>query len=667
MQLTFTFYYYNYDNKMNSKNKFVYLGKLTKSINPIHHKLINEIFLSDSIATIYNELLPSLPIDVLKNLYINIKNNLYLFTPEQIEKLKPIVTFYTNIKFPCSTQCNPIKNPGRLPLQDKEYGTKKECLSKCPKNVSITNVTDENLILSMSFLSFEDKLQYLIGINRKELISKIQERDIYNPDIIIKESSPVEKEFRPYVIIVFKSKFEKNKEEYKKVKYIYSIGLNSEEGEYDVIYEAYNNKETIINIRYSNGYKHADINLVLNGKPLTKKETIELQTLNLGKFNKSLNIILSDLPKLKELYLSYFNQLLGNSLSKLIRLEKLKIASYDHPLGHSLSKLTQLKSLDLASYNHPLGDSLSKLAQLKELDLVSYNHPLGDSLSKLTQLEFLSLDEHSESPLGDSLSKLTQLKELNLEFYNHLLGNSLSNLTQLKILNLESYNHLLGDSLSNLTQLRELRLYNYKHLLGDSLLKLTQLERLDLNHYKHPLGNSLSKLTQLKELYLEFYNHPLGNSLSKLTQLEKLSLESYTHSLGDSLSNLTQLKILNLDSYNNPLGDSLTNLTKLKELNLVSYNHLLGDSLSNLTQLRELKIDGTLKKRDGKPIFSFTRKNPVNKKYKEELREMNFDQLKQRIKDLRREGYKISVLSKLEDKDRNRKLLRKIIRDTEKG
>jgi hypothetical protein len=46
---------------------------------------------------------------------------------------------------------------------------------------------------------------------------------------------------------------------------------------------------------------------------------------------------------------------------------------------------------------------------------------------------------------------------------------------------------------------------------------------------------------------------------------------------------------------------------------------------------------------------------------------MDFDQLKQRIKDLRREGYKISILSKLEDKDSNRKLLRKIIRDTEKG
>jgi hypothetical protein len=44
---------------------------------------------------------------------------------------------------------------------------------------------------------------------------------------------------------------------------------------------------------------------------------------------------------------------------------------------------------------------------------------------------------------------------------------------------------------------------------------------------------------------------------------------------------------------------------------------------------------------------------------------MNFDQLKQRIKDLRREGYKISVLSKMEDKADNRKLLRRILRDVE--
>ena len=45
---------------------------------------------------------------------------------------------------------------------------------------------------------------------------------------------------------------------------------------------------------------------------------------------------------------------------------------------------------------------------------------------------------------------------------------------------------------------------------------------------------------------------------------------------------------------------------------------------------------------------------------------MNFDQLKKRIKDLRREGYKISVLSKMEDKPDNRKLLRRILRDIEK-
>ena len=135
---------------MNSKNKFVYLDKLTKSINPIHHKLINEIFSTDSITVIYNSLLPSLPADVLKNLYLNIKNNLKLFSPEQIEKLKPVVTFYTNIKFPCSTQCNPVNNPNRKRLQDKEYGTKKDCLSKCDKKVSIN---DESLLLTMSFVA----------------------------------------------------------------------------------------------------------------------------------------------------------------------------------------------------------------------------------------------------------------------------------------------------------------------------------------------------------------------------------------------------------------------------------------------------------------------------------------------------------------------------------
>ena len=54
----------NYYNKMNSKNKFIYLDKLTTSINPIHHKLINEILLSDSTTYIYNELNSLIPRNV---------------------------------------------------------------------------------------------------------------------------------------------------------------------------------------------------------------------------------------------------------------------------------------------------------------------------------------------------------------------------------------------------------------------------------------------------------------------------------------------------------------------------------------------------------------------------------------------------------------------------
>ena len=606
---------------MNSKNKFVYLDRLTKSINPIHHKLINEIFLTDSIASIYNELLPSLPADVLKKLYINIKNNLYLFNPEQIEKLKPVVTFYTNIKFPCSTQCNPVNNPNRLRLRDKEYGTKKDCLSKCDKKVSINDTT----LLIDTFLSFEDKLQYLISINKKELISTIQEKDIYNTDNIITYTSPLEKEYRPYVIITYDTYYKKNPDEYKNVKYLLKT-LKSEEGEYDVIYEGYNNKETIIDITYSNEYKHTGMYLVLNGKPLTKKETIYLNLLILG--------------------------------------------SYNHPLGDSLSKLSKLTQLNLGSYTHPLGDSLSKLTQLKGLGLRSYTHPLGDSIANLTQLETLYLGSYNH-PLGDSLSKLTQLKILNLESYNHPLGDSLSKLTQLKELNLRDYNHPLGDSLSKLTQLEKLIFIRYNKPLGDSLSKLTHLKELNLNGYTHHPLDSLSKLTQLKMLNLLSYIHPLGDRLSNLTQLEFLSLVSYNHPLGDSLSKLTQLKMLNLNYYKHTLGDSLSKLTQLTQLNLNSYTHSLGNSLSNLRQLKELTLDGTLNKRDdGKPIFAFKTKNlKINndKKTKKELRDMDFDQLKQRIKDLRREGYKISILSKLEDKDRNRKLLRKIIRETEKG
>ena len=482
---------------MNSKNNF-YLDKLTKSISHEHRKLINEIFSTDSITVIYNELLPALPADVLKNLYTCIKNNLYLYTPEQIEKLKPIVTFYTNIKFPCSTQCNPVNNPNRKRLQDKEYGTKKDCLSKCDKKVSIN---DESLLLTMSFLSLEDKLQYMISINRKELISKIQERDIYNPEIIIKEDSPLEIQFRPYVIITYDSYYKANPDKYKNVKYLYKT-LVSEEAKYDVIYEAYNNKETIVKIVYDRIYKHTGAHLFLNGKPLTKKETKYLKYLDLGHYNGNL----------------------GDSLTQhLTHLEKLELAAYNQPLGDSLSKLTKLKKLYLFSYTHPLGDSLSKLSKLKKLNLEDYDHPLGDSLSKLTQLKELTLGGHNQ-PLGYSLSKLTLLKVLYLQSYNEPLGDSLSKLTQLKVLYLSSYNQPLGNGLSKLTQLKALNLNSYTHPLGDSLSKLTQLKALNLEEYNQPLGDSLSKLTLLKELNLQSYNLPLGDSLSKLTLLNVLYL-----------------------------------------------------------------------------------------------------------------------------------------------
>ena len=351
---------------MNSKNNLIYLDRLTKSISHEHHKRINEILLSDSITVIYNKLLPSLPRRVLKNLYLNIKNNLKLFSPEQIEKLKPIVTFYTNIKFPCSTQCNPVNNPDRSRLRDKEYGTKRDCLSKCDKKVSID---DESLLLTVSFLSFEDKLKYLISVNRKELISKVQERDIYNPEIIIKEESPLEIQFRPCVVITYDSYYKANPDKYKNVKYLNKT-LVSEEAKYDVIYEAYNNKETIVKIEYKKEYEHTGAHLFLNGKPLTKKETKYLKYLDLGHYNGNL----------------------GDSLTQhLTRLEKLELTAYNQPLGDSLSKLTKLKKLYLFSYTHPLGDSLSKLTKLEKLNLEDYDHPLGDSLSKLTQLKDLNL------------------------------------------------------------------------------------------------------------------------------------------------------------------------------------------------------------------------------------------------------------------------------------
>ena len=470
---------------MNSKNKFVYLDKLTKSINPIHHKLINEIFSTDSITVIYNSLLPSLPTDVLKNLYINIKNNLYLFNPEQIEKLKPVVTFYTNIKFPCNTQCNPVNNPNRLSLRDKEYGTKKDCLSKCDKKVSINDTT----LLIDTFLSLEDKLQYLISINKKELISTIQEKDIYNTDNILMGESPLYKQFRPYVITAEESEYKKNQAEYKNVKYLYKMywdqgPIMKGYMTHDVIYEKNYGYETITSI-ISSDYNHkGGDHLVFN-----HKETTHLRRLFIGTLNDSLVDVLSKLKQLKVLGIS--RSFSRDSLSKLTQLETLFLGDrrmnpkgFDQPLGDNLSNLTQLKELTLWSYQ-PLGDSLSKLTKLEKLNLGFYNLPLGDSLSKLTQLKELTLRGFFNKPLGNSLSNLTQIEKLDLGSYNHPLGDSLSNLTQLKKLMLDKFDKPLGDSLSNLTQLKKLRLSSYI-LPFISISKLTQLEELDIYASREP-------------------------------------------------------------------------------------------------------------------------------------------------------------------------------------
>ena len=463
---------------MNSNNKFVYLDKLTTSINPIHHKLINEILLSDSITVIYNQLLPSLPADVLRNLYTNIQYNLYLFTPEQIEKLKPIGNFYANIKFTCSTQCNPVNNPNSSWLEDKEYGTKKDCLSKCDKKVSINDTLD-------TFLSLGDKLQYLISINKKELISTIQEKDIYNTDNILMIESPLYKQFRPYVITAEESEYNKNPSEYKNVKYIFKRTET-----YDAIY----GKETITSIRYPYNYNHKGDHLVFKGKPLTEQETTHLRELFIETLSDSLVDVLSKLTQLKVLGINRSSRSFSrDSLSKLTQLETLFLwdrhmnpnKGFDQPLGDSLSKLTQLKKLYLQC-NQPLGDSLSKLTQLDVLELGSFNQPLGDSLSKLTQLKELKLRGVFNHPLKNSLSKLTQLEKLDLGSFNHPLGDSLSNLTQLKKLMLDKFDKPLGDSLSNLTQLKKLRLSSYTEPFVDSLSKLTQLEELDINASREP-------------------------------------------------------------------------------------------------------------------------------------------------------------------------------------
>ena len=66
----------------------------------------------------------------------------------------------------------------------------------------------------------------------------------------------------------------------------------------------------------------------------------------------------------------------------------------------------------------------------------------------------------------------------------------------------------------------------------------------------------------------------------------------------------------------------------LKALNLNSYNlntyAQLTHELKKLTKLETLYLNDKLMERDnGRPFFSFTRKNSIDKKTKKELRDMN--------------------------------------------
>ena len=443
-------------------------------------KILNNIFSTDSITVIQ-----SLPDNVLIDLYNSIKKNLHLFTPEQKEKVKPIVTYYNKIKFQC--ECN-----------QEEYGKKRECESKCRK-LSIYDIGKDPVLLIFSFLSFKQQVEYLKTINQQELIFNLQKKDKYNPDIIIKKSSPLEQEYRQFVMITTNTLYKTNPRDYKKVKYLYKTYKNNV-CQYDVIYNMHTKSDTIINIKYGDNQpvflhnptlKQKFYLFVKKNQPLESRDSRHIKKIQFGQFvNQNFHDIFKNVPNLQLLNVG---------------------PNFNHPIGDSLATLTNLQTLELGfEFDQLLNNSLVLLTKLHTLDLgYNFNHPINDSLATLTNLQTLQFGYHYNQPLENSLTTLTKLQTLNLGYhFNQPLNNSLATLTNLQII------HVGND---------------FNQPLENSLATLTNLQTLDLgSRYNHPFENSLSTLKNLQTLYFgDDYNQPFNNSLDKLIKLQTLQLGTH--------------------------------------------------------------------------------------------------------------------------------------------
>lgn len=311
--------------------------------------------------------------------------------------------------------------------------------------------------------------------------------------------------------------------------------------------------------------------------------------------NENLNIVIPDLPKLKELYVRPSLYAESITLKSLNSLEILEL--YGVPVnGISELDLSNLQSLKLAYIDANFLEKIAfnEGAPLEKLQLLNKQGLVEVTLPKTNVLEELALAGLGLSEVD--LSHFINLKSLSLDRFDQPIEPSgveylnLSGLKSLEYLHLDSL-RLKSLDLSEQNLLSELVIFAPISELD--LANQTQLTKLHLNTYKTEFKSvDVNHLTGLTSLKLELYRTQ-DVEINKLENLTTLNLSDVA--MADlNLEVQSRLESLTL-SYCGFKSLSVLPQTPLKKVSIYNCLKLNTDilhSVNSLKSLEELSLSG---------------------------------------------------------------------------
>jgi len=226
----------------------------------------------------------------------------------------------------------------------------------------------------------------------------------------------------------------------------------------------------------------------------------------------------------------------------------------------------------------------------------------------------------------------------------------------------------ISQSLSTNTSNRKLKVWKHKgkRIIGteqvlNQLKQALKVKSKQSDKMKNEKNKNImiDLITQKNHKDRSFYdNYSLDEIINTLQVLQEINDQKYTN-----ISRKDMIWLLVKET-----GVESSIIDELDDEHLsFKYKELKDDIIMLLVEEtgHSLKF---FEKLNDKVLYSKYKKlsaefNMIAKKPWSELKTMNFDQLKEYAKELRKEGYKISGISKLVDKSEDRKLLRKLIND----